>query len=214
MLLVRFLLLFDGSALRSVASDPFRIPESLCRVSGAFCTWKMLQFCAMREILFCCFLTLVCAIPILGSGLKPGGPPCSGAVSENSRKGIDEFNRRFIEACRSMDHRAAGELWADDGVDLIPGMEPMIGKAAISQWLSGLDEQMKGAKVTQCDVDWQQINVAGGVAYEWGINTQTVSIPDKPEPAKNKGKITLILRRQPEGDWKLALESWNSSPQK
>jgi len=141
-------------------------------------------------------------------------PARSGAAAENGRKGIDEFNRRFLEACRSMDHKAAVELWTEDGADLLPGMEPMTGKQMIAQWLHGLDEQMKGAKVTQCDVDWQQINVVGGVAYEWGINTQTVLIPDKPEPFKNRGKITLILRRQAEGDWKLALESWNGSPQK
>ena len=112
-----------------------------------------------------------------------------------------------------MDHKAATELWTDDGVDLLPGMEPVVGKPAISEWLNGLDAQTKGAKVTRCDVDWQQIQVAGSVAYEWGINTQTVSMPDHPEPFKNKGKTTLILRKQLDGSWKQALESWNSSPQ-
>lgn len=174
----------------------------------------MLQFFVMRKILFLCSLTSAFLLPIVGFGYKVSTASPSGATGENSRKGIDDFNRRFIAACRSMDHKATAELWAEDGVDLLPGMEPMIGKPAISRWLNGLDEQLKGAKVTQCDVDWQQTNVAGGVAYEWGINTQTVSLPDKPEPFKNKGKITLILRRQTEGDWKLALESWNSSPQK
>jgi ketosteroid isomerase-like protein len=135
------------------------------------------------------------------------------SVPKDARKGIDDFNRRFIENCRSMDNKAAADLWDQDGVDLLPGMEPMVGKAAIAKWLMGLDEQFKGAKVTQCDVDWQLTNVSGSLAYEWGINTQTVSVPDKPEPFKNKGKITLVLRRQPEGDWKLALESWNNSPQ-
>src|SRR5690242_5069567 len=75
----------------------------------------------------------------------------SGAAADSGRKGIDEFNRRFIEACRSMDHKAALELWGEDGVDLLPGMEPMIGKQTIAQWLKGLDEQTKGARVTQCD---------------------------------------------------------------
>ncbi len=141
------------------------------------------------------------------------------AQSENSpasqdRKAIDEFNRRFVDNCRTMNHKAGADMWADDGVDLLPGMDPMVGKAAISTWLLGLNDQLKGARVMQCDVDWQSIQVSGATAYEWGINTQTVSLPDKPEPFKNKGKITLILRRQSQGDWKLALESWNSSPQK
>jgi len=111
-----------------------------------------------------------------------------------------------------MDPMATMSLWAEDGVDLLPGMEPMVGKSVISQWLKGLLEQMKGVKVLQCDVDWKQIEIKDDVAYEWGINTQTVSLPDRPEPQKNEGKITLILRRQPSGQWKLVLESWNNSP--
>ena len=136
------------------------------------------------------------------------------AAAGQDRKAIDAFNRRFVDNCRTMNHKGGADMWADDGVDLLPGMEPMVGKAAISKWLLGLDDQLKGAKVTQCDVDWQSIQVSGDTAYEWGINTQTVSLPDKSEPFKNKGKITLILRRQAQGDWKLALEAWNSSPQK
>lgn len=136
------------------------------------------------------------------------------AGANQDRKAIDEFNRRFVDNCRTMNHKGGADMWADDGVDLLPGMEPMVGKAVISKWLLGLDDQLKGAKVTQCDVDWQSIQVSGDTAYEWGINTQTVSLPDKPEPFKNKGKITLILRRQPQGEWMLVLESWNSSPQK
>ena len=111
-----------------------------------------------------------------------------------------------------MDPMATMSLWAEDGVDLLPGMEPMVGKSVISQWHKGLLEQMKGVKVLQCDVDWKQIEIKDDVAYEWGINTQTVSLPDRPEPLKNEGKITLILRRQPSGQWKLVLESWNNSP--
>ena len=92
-------------------------------------------------------------------------------------------------------------------------MEPLVGKPEISRWLTGLGEKMKGVKVLQCDVDWRDPRIAGDVAYEWGINTQTVSVPDRAEPVRNKGKITLILRKQTDGSWKLALESWNSSPQ-
>jgi uncharacterized protein (TIGR02246 family) len=145
-------------------------------------------------------------------------PPCGGGQrstgpGQSGKSGLDDFNRAFIDACRSMNHEAAAQLWADDGVDLLPGMEPMVGKPEISKWLLGLGEKMKGVKVLQCDVDWKETRVAGDVAYEWGINTQTVSVPDRSEPVKNKGKITLILRKQTDGSWKLALESWNVSPQ-
>lgn len=160
-------------------------------------------------------LLLTCILPLLWSGIacsQSSHAPDSQATA-GDRKGVDDFNRVFIDSCRTMNHAQAAELWADDGVDLLPGMDPMIGKAAISTWLNGLTEQMKGAKMLQCDIDWQKIQVSGNTAYEWGINTQTVSIPSQSEPFKNKGKITLILRKQTDGSWKVALESWNSSPQ-
>src|SRR5947209_4346016 len=48
------------------------------------------------------------------------GRPCAGdsgqsASSQGLRKGLDEFNRAFIDACRSMNHDAAAQLWADGG---------------------------------------------------------------------------------------------------
>ena len=134
-------------------------------------------------------------------------------LSQESRKAIDELNQKFIESCRKMDNRATLALWADDGVDLLPGAEPMIGKAAIADWLKSMTDRSVNAKVLQCEVDWQKIQVSGDIAYEWGINTQTISFPNRTEPFKNKGKITLILHRQSDGSWKLALESWNASPQ-
>jgi uncharacterized protein (TIGR02246 family) len=163
------------------------------------------------------FLTLAVLTVGGGPAVAQGRPNTSDSVlsdsGQESRKGIDLFNRAFIDACRNMNHDAAAQLWADDGVDLLPAMEPMVGKPEISRWLTGLTEKMKGVRVLQCDVDWRDIRVAGDIAYEWGINTQTVSVPDRPEPIKNRGKITLILRKQADGSWKLALESWNGSPQ-
>ena len=171
----------------------------------------------MFSAMFLAFLTLtVLMVPgsrALAQDRPSAGDPGHTASSRDAKKGIDDFNRAFIDACRSMNNDAAAQLWSDDGVDLLPGMEPMVGKTEISRWLTGLTEKMKGVKVLQCDIDWRETRIAGDVAYEWGINTQTVSVPDRPEPVKNKGKITLILRKQNDGSWKLALESWNASPQ-
>jgi ketosteroid isomerase-like protein len=134
------------------------------------------------------------------------------ASADRADNQLTDFNRRFIDACRQMDNSAALALWADDGVDLLPGMEPMVGKPAITTWLNGVREQSKGAKMLQCDVQWHDPSISGDLAYEWGINSQIIALPNRPEPFHNKGKITLILRKQADGTWKLVLESWNSSP--
>ena len=173
----------------------------------------------MKTALLLVFLGLGPAGPLgIASGKQTSavsqlGQSKSGeTATQDSRKALDDFNRRFVDGCRKVNPAVTMDLWAEDGVDLLPGMEPMVGRSAISQWLSGLSEQMKGVKILQCDVDWKQIEIRDDVAYEWGINTQTVSLPDHPEPLKNEGKIALILRRQPDGQWKLALESWNNNP--
>ena len=111
--------------------------------------------------------------------------PSQSSSSTDAKKGLDAFNHAFIDACRNMNNEAAAQLWADDGVDLLPGMEPMVGKPEISQWLMGLGEKMKGVKVLQCDVDWRETHVAGDVAYEWGINTQTNL---SPRPSRSSQK--------------------------
>src|SRR5262249_54470258 len=134
------------------------------------------------------------------------------AVTEQDvRASVDEFNRRYDAACQKMDHPATIAMWAEDGTDLIQGLAPMVGRAKISAWLSDLEKQMPGAKMIYCTVDWRDIQIHGDVAYEWGINRQKVAFPPPQKPFEGAGKILLILKRTG-GEWKIAVESWNSLP--
>jgi len=112
-----------------------------------------------------------------------------------------------------MDRRAGEMLWADDGVDLIPGMQPMVGKAAISKWLDGIAAQTHGSKMDYCTIDWRKITIHGDWAYEWGITRQKIQFPPPQKSFKSEGKMLLILRRRQNGPWRIELESWNSSPE-
>ena len=64
-----------------------------------------------------------------------------------------------------------------------------------------------------CTVDWQDVQIRGDLAYEWGINRQKIDFPPPKKSFQNEGKIVLILKRQSDGSWKIVLESWNASPQ-
>lgn len=133
-------------------------------------------------------------------------------TGQDARQSLDRFNQEFISACQKMDNPATAALWADDGADLLPGMMPMVGKTRISDWLNSLTPQLAGAKMIYCTVDWQDIQIQGDVAYEWGINRQKIEFPPPQKAFENSGKILLILKRQHDGAWKIALESWNSNP--
>lgn len=129
-----------------------------------------------------------------------------------ARQAIDAFNKKEAEACRTMDHAGSKALWADDGVDLIEGLPPMVGKKAISDWLDSLTPQLKGAKMEYCTIEWHDLKVRGDWAYEWGITRQKIDLPAAQKPFQSDGKMLLILRRQPDGAWKVELESWNTNP--
>ena len=134
------------------------------------------------------------------------------SAEQDARKALDVFNQEFTAACVRMDHKADAEFWMEDGVDLLPGMEPMIGKAKISTWLESLAPQLAGAKMVYCTVDWKDIQIHGDLAYEWGINRQKIEFPPPKKPFEGNGKILLILKHQQDGSWKVALEAWNGNP--
>jgi len=156
------------------------------------------------------------ALAALGAAGAIGAQTPSGANSSGSdstvRRAVDELNAKEVKACQEMDHTASADLWADDGVDLIQGLQPMAGKAVIAAWLNGLTPGLKGAKMVSCTIDWKQITIQGDWAYEWGINKQRIEFPPPQQPFESEGKITLVLKRQTDGAWKIELESWNSSP--
>jgi hypothetical protein len=43
-----------------------------------------------------------------------------------------------------MDNAGVTALWAEDGVSLLPGTAPMIGKQTISKWLDEIVKKMPG----------------------------------------------------------------------
>jgi ketosteroid isomerase-like protein len=133
---------------------------------------------------------------------------------QEARKSLDAFNKEFIDACVRMDHVADAAFWADDGTDLIEGMDPMVGKTKITEWLKSLTPMLAHAKMDYCTIDWQDIRIHGDLVYEWGINRQKIEFPPPQEPFVGAGKILLILKRQLSGSWKVEVESWNSLPDK
>ncbi len=135
------------------------------------------------------------------------------AVSQSrARQGIEKLNRKEALACRSMDHVLSESLWARDGVDLIQGLKPMVGRPVIAKWLAGLQSQMRGARVQSCAIAWRSLKIQGRWAYEWGITRQKIALPAPRQPIVSRGKMLLILRQNRKGVWKIELESWNSSP--
>jgi uncharacterized protein (TIGR02246 family) len=134
-------------------------------------------------------------------GSAPGG-----------KEEIERFNAHYRELHLKMDNAGIFALWADDGVDLMPGEAPLIGKPAIRAWVENILAKMPGFKVTKQDMEFHGIAVSGDWASEWALEHQVVEPPDGNPPIESWGKMALVLHRDANGEWKIKQEMWNAAP--
>jgi uncharacterized protein (TIGR02246 family) len=134
-------------------------------------------------------------------------------MSEDAgRKEIEAFNKRYVELHLKMDTAGVLALWAEDGVDLMPGDAAMIGKTKIVAWVEDIVAKMPGYKVTKQEMEFHDIRVCGDWASEWATEHQVVQPPDGKPAIDSYGKMALVLHRDPNSDWKVQQEMWNSAP--
>ena len=129
-----------------------------------------------------------------------------------ARKGIEAFNKRYVELHEKMDTAGILALWAEDGVDLMPGSAAMVGKKKIVAWVEDIVAKMPGYKVTNQEMEFRDIHACGDWASEWATEHQVVQPPEGKPPIETYGKMALVLHREANGEWKVQQEMWNAAP--
>lgn len=137
-----------------------------------------------------------------------------GSSKPSGKEEIEGFNDHYRELHLKMDTAGIFALWADDGVDLMPGEAPMIGKKVIQAWVEDILAKMPGYKVVKQEMEFHDIEVCGDWASEWALEHQVVQPPEGKEPLETWGKMALILHRDASGVWKVKQEMWNQAPKK
>jgi uncharacterized protein (TIGR02246 family) len=151
----------------------------------------------MRKFLIFPLLSLA-ALPIIAQ-----------TMPLNPREEIEAFNRKFEDASRRMDNAAIVELWADDGISLLPSTKPTVGKKAIAAFIDSVTAPMKGAKMEKFELECFAIDVSGDIASEWCSEHQVVLMPESKLPFDGHGKMLLVLKKGLDGKWHLQREMWN-----
>jgi ketosteroid isomerase-like protein len=156
-----------------------------------------------RKILLgaCCATLLLTAI-----GMK------ARTAEDAGRKEIGAFNKRYVELHERMDTPGILALWAEGGVDLMPGDAAMIGKKKIVAWVEDIVAKMPGYKVMKQEMEFHDIHVCGDWASEWATEHQVVQPPEGKPPVESYGKMALVLHREVNGEWKVQQEMWNATP--
>ena len=109
---------------------------------------------------------------------------------------IRELIATWLAASAAGDTERVLALMADEVVFLIPGREPMQGKAAFAVSQTAL----KGfAMEAQSEV--QEIRILGDFAWCWTKLAVTVAPPGGAAPVKRAGHTLSILQKQGSGNW-------------
>jgi uncharacterized protein (TIGR02246 family) len=149
----------------------------------------------------CCVALLIAAVRMKAQTTDSAG-----------RNEIEAFNKRYVELHLKMDTAGILALWAEDGVDLMPGDAAMVGRNKISAWVEDIVAKMPGYKVVKQEMEFHDIHVCGDWASEWATEHQVVQPPDAKPLIDSYGKMALVLHREANGEWRAQQEMWNAAP--
>jgi uncharacterized protein (TIGR02246 family) len=128
-------------------------------------------------------------------------------------RAIEDLHRRDVAANKAYDVEALASLWTDDVVTMPPAMSPIVGKKANRDLLEAVEPQAKQVDILEYDQKWEEIQILGDYAYEWGIFRSTVKPKSgQSDPIKSEFRVMRVLKRQPDGGWKVHRSIWNSAP--
>lgn len=112
-------------------------------------------------------------------------------------------------ASEGHDVEAILSYWTYDAVVLAPGLPAVIGKTALREYILG-SLQIPGFNIT-----WSSTDVVfspdGNLAYMFSQNSVTMNGADG-KPATTAGRAVTIWRREPDGEWRCAVDIWNAPP--
>jgi ketosteroid isomerase-like protein len=130
----------------------------------------------------------------------------------DARSEIDAFNKKFVELHLKMDTPGIMAMWAEDGVDLMQGEAPIVGRKTITAWIENILSKSPGYKVTKEEMEFHDIQLSGDWATEWATEHQVAQAPEGKPNFEGYGKMALVLHREANGEWKIKQEMWNASP--
>lgn len=129
----------------------------------------------------------------------------SSSDAASVRAGVGEGVAAWTSAVNRGDMQAVAALYTEDAV-LLPPNHPLVrGRADIGAFFGGLAALAPRDVVLTSD----EIEGCGDTAYEVGRYQMSLQPPGASRMT-DRGKYIVIWKRQPDGSWKIARDSFNS----
>jgi uncharacterized protein (TIGR02246 family) len=124
--------------------------------------------------------------------------------------GIQKLHQQDVDATVSMDVGKLADLWADDGVLIGQGAQPLMGRSAIEASLKQNFATNPTMKVLKYAPEITDLQVVGDAAYEWGSFEATHQLSADSKPESFHARFLRVMRRQSDGSWKFVRVMWNT----
>jgi uncharacterized protein (TIGR02246 family) len=127
---------------------------------------------------------------------------------------IKAFNETYKNAEKAADVNTMANLWADDGVMLPAGQPAVVGSRQIRAWLTRNQPDTSTARISNDVSNWKDITVTGDYAFQWAQTFVDMRSTDDRAGAHMSGTALQVLKKQPDGSWKLYRSSWSYEPRR
>lgn len=157
----------------------------------------------------CFFMGSICLIALLLPACAPAPvsetPAEEAPSTEADIEAIKNVIQQEITAVNAGDLESFLEVFAPD-VEIIPPNQPAVRGEQARQWA----RNFMGQVAIQVAYSNEEFTVAGDIGVHRCSLDATFSPKDGGDSIQERGAGIHILRRQPDGSWKIAWDIWNT----
>ena len=130
---------------------------------------------------------------------------------------LESERRRLLErdaewaaiSARGRDVEGILSYWTDDARVYPPGMPPVTGKAALRGYVEGA-LAIPGFHITWAS---SEAHLSPDARMAYVLSTNAVTLPGPAgEAVTTLGRALTVWRREPDGEWRCAIDIWNDGP--
>jgi ketosteroid isomerase-like protein len=126
-----------------------------------------------------------------------------GGLSDEDVAAIRATIESVVQTTAAKDWTAWESNWTEDAMTMYAHGPVTEGRAAVRQ-------SWESENITEFAATPSVIEGRDGLAYARGTYSITVSTDAMPEPVTDNGKFLLILEKQPDGSWAIAIDAASS----
>jgi len=122
---------------------------------------------------------------------------------------IEKLHETDMAAAKIHDINTLITLMTDDCILLPLGQEPIRGRDAIWKFMQEQLPESQKYEITEYVQQFEEVKIIGDWAYEWATFHGTYHLKSGGPDLHERSRLFRILRRQPDGSWKVARSIWH-----